>query len=77
MFYEMWRGVGKVRPAYIKNTARMLAEKYPDKFTIDFEYNKKAVSEILKTSKKVRNRVAGYITRLMKIKFEVQSVEQP
>ncbi|MEM1509039.1 MAG: 30S ribosomal protein S17e [Thermofilaceae archaeon] len=69
--------MGKVRPAYIKNTGRILVEKYPDKFTIDFEHNKKAVSEILKTSKKVRNRVAGYITRLMKIKFEAQSVEQP
>lgn len=69
--------MGKVRPAYIKNTARALVEKYPDKFTTDFEYNKKAVSEMLKASKKVRNRVAGYITRLMRIKLEAQSVEQP
>ena len=59
--------MGKVRPSYIKNTARRLLELYPDKFTKDFNKNKKLVSELTNiTSKRVRNRVAGYITRLVK-----------
>ncbi|HFC49141.1 MAG TPA: 30S ribosomal protein S17e [Thermofilum sp.] len=59
--------MGKVRPKYIKNTARRLVEMYPDRFTIDFEENKKAVMELTDiTSKRIRNQVAGYITRLMK-----------
>ena len=59
--------MGKVRPEYIKNTARRLVEMYPDRFTIDFEENKKAVMELTDiTSKRIRNQVAGYITRLMK-----------
>jgi len=59
--------MGKVRPKYIKNTARKLVEMYPDRFTTDFEENKKAVMELTDiTSKRIRNQVAGYITRLMK-----------
>ncbi len=59
--------MGKVRPAFIKNTAKRLLELYPDKFTTDFEHNKCMVQELTNiTSKRVRNRVAGYITRLVK-----------
>ncbi|AET33672.1 30S ribosomal protein S17e [Pyrobaculum ferrireducens] len=40
---------------------------YPDKFTDKFDENKKAVAELAEIpSKTVRNRVAGYITRLVK-----------
>ncbi|OYT62899.1 MAG: 30S ribosomal protein S17e [Thermofilum sp. ex4484_15] len=61
--------MGKVRPSYIKNTARRLLELYPDKFTTDFNQNKKLISELTNiTSKRVRNRVAGYITRLVKLR---------
>ncbi len=59
--------MGKVRPAYIKRTARRLLELYPDKFTTDFEHNKKMVQELTNiTSKRVRNRIAGYLVRLVK-----------
>lgn len=68
--------MGKVRPAYVKNTARMLLEKYPDKFTDDFEHNKRAVSELLQTSKRVRNRIAGYITRLVKRRQRLRALEE-
>ncbi len=61
------RGMGKVRPAYIKRSARILLEKYPNKFTADFEHNKRVLMEMTNiSSKKIRNRVAGYITRLVK-----------
>jgi len=43
-------------------------EKYPDKFTEDFEENKKIVNEVLVVeSKKIKDQVAGYITRLKKL----------
>ena len=62
--------MGKVRPAYIKRTARRLLELYPDKFTTDFEHNKKMVQELTNiTSKRVRNRIAGYLVRLVKQKM--------
>ncbi|GAA0244755.1 30S ribosomal protein S17e [Halobacterium noricense] len=42
----------------------MLLERYPEAFTDDFDRNKKSVSKLTNiTSKDVRNRVAGYITR--------------
>ena len=43
----------------------MLLEKYGDKFTDNFEENKKLLKEILTIpSKKIRNVLAGYITEL-------------
>jgi len=60
--------MGRVRQLYIKNTAKMLLERYRDKFTLDFDHNKRVVKELLNVeSKRVRNRIAGYITRLIKI----------
>ena len=60
--------MGKVRPLYIKRAARKLLESYRDKFTDDFEHNKRMVTELTDIkSKTLRNRVAGYITRLVKI----------
>ena len=57
--------MGKVRTETVKRTARELIEKFPDKFTSEYEANKAAVNEVLKApSKKLRNRIAGYVTRL-------------
>ena len=67
--------MGKVRPMYIKRTARALLEKNADKFTTDFEHNKRVVGELLKVSKRVRNRIAGYITRLMKQQARMKALE--
>jgi len=53
-----------IKPAYVKKTARMLMERYPDAFGDDFEHNKEVVSEVTNIeSKGVRNRIAGYVTR--------------
>ncbi len=60
--------MGKVRPRYIKSSARRLIALYPDRFTTDFEHNKQVLKELLpELTKRTRNRIAGYITRLMKI----------
>jgi len=49
----------------VKKIARELVERFPDKFTTDFETNKKLVESLTNiSSTKLRNRVAGYITQL-------------
>jgi len=59
--------VGRIRTSFIKKVARELYEKHKEKFSDDFEKNKKIVEELAEIkSKKVRNVVAGYITKLMK-----------
>jgi small subunit ribosomal protein S17e len=59
--------MGRVKPKYIKSLAEKLLEMYPDRFTDKFEENKRAVAELADIpSKAVRNKVAGYITRLVK-----------
>lgn len=69
--------MGNVRPRYIKNLARRLLEVYPDRFSDDFESNKKAVAELADIpSKTVRNRVAGEITRIVK-RMKAQVGEKP
>jgi len=58
--------LGKVRTELVKRIARELVERFPDKFTTDFETNKKLVKSLTNiSSTKVRNRVAGYTTRLV------------
>jgi len=51
---------------FIKQIARALLEKYGDKFTTDFNKNRQIIEQIAYiSSKKIRNQVAGYITKLM------------
>jgi small subunit ribosomal protein S17e len=53
-----------IKPAYVKKTAKLLMDRYPDAFADDFEHNKEVVTELTNVeSKGVRNRIAGYITR--------------
>ena len=60
--------LGNVRPEKVKRIARELIRKFPDKFTADFEENKKILSSIaLIPSTRLRNSIAGYITRLVSI----------
>jgi small subunit ribosomal protein S17e len=57
--------VGKVRIAAVKKVSRELLEKYPDKFTTDYEANKVALSTLVDArTKRLRNRIVGYVTRL-------------
>jgi small subunit ribosomal protein S17e len=52
-----------IKPAYVKKTATLLMQRYPDAFGPDFEHNKEVVEELTNIeSKGVRNRVAGYVT---------------
>jgi small subunit ribosomal protein S17e len=57
--------LGKVRTEQVKRIARELLDRYPNKFTTDFENNKKLVETLTNiSSTKLRNRVAGYTARL-------------
>lgn len=57
--------MGKVRTETVKRAARELVERFPDKFSNEYEANKLAVNELLRSpSKKLRNLIAGYVTRL-------------
>lgn len=47
----------------IKRISIELLEKYPSKFGLEFDANKKALNEVaVVTSKVLRNELAGYIT---------------
>ena len=58
------RRLGNIRPTYIKRVAIELLKKYPEEFTADYEHNKKKVSELTDVAyPRMRNRIAGYVTR--------------
>ncbi|MDI9623840.1 MAG: 30S ribosomal protein S17e [Methanothermobacter sp.] len=59
--------MGNIRTAFVKRIAKELIEKNPGKFTVDFEENKKLVEKFSTVNTKhLRNKIAGYITRLMR-----------
>ncbi|MHA1409523.1 MAG: 30S ribosomal protein S17e [Candidatus Odinarchaeia archaeon] len=60
--------MGRVRTVQVKSVTQQLVELYADKFNEDFEHNKKVVNEVAEIhSKKMRNKVAGYITHLVNL----------
>ncbi|HHF56112.1 MAG TPA: 30S ribosomal protein S17e [Thermoplasmatales archaeon] len=66
--------MGNVKPAFVKRIALELLQKFPEEFTDDFEKNKALVEKLTTIStKNVRNRVAGYITRLMEDRKKIEN----
>lgn len=60
--------LGKVKTQEIKNLGKELMMRFPSKLTTNFDENKRAVDELTKgTSTRVRNKVAGYITRTISL----------
>lgn len=59
--------MGRVKSVAIKTLGDELISQHGDKFTEDFEVNKKVLGEVKPIkSKRIRNILAGYITRKMK-----------
>lgn len=57
--------MGKVRIAAVKKVARELVERYPEKFTTNYDSNKTVLAELVDAkTKRLRNRIVGYVTRL-------------
>ncbi len=85
MTFRQWRtarlwgkneNLGKVRTELVKRTARDLLDRYPERFTTDFENNKKIVKSLTNiSSTRLRNRVAGYATRLLVIEQGIKISE--
>ncbi len=60
--------MGKVRPENVKKVSRELVERYPNKFSTDFQANKEALGSLIQVySPRLKNRIAGYVTRLSAI----------
>ena len=63
--------LGKVRTDTVKRTSREVLRRFPERFTGDFESDKLAVNDLVSTqSKRLRNRIAGYVTRLKVVEAE-------
>ena len=61
--------MGNIRPNYIKSLADQLLEEQGDVFTTDFAQNKENVTRYTNIeSKVIRNRVAGYIVRALRVR---------
>merc|ERR1712039_98425 len=62
-----WEAMGRVRTKTVKKAARVIVEKYYAKLTLDFQMNKKIAEEVASIpSKRLRNKIAGFTTHLMK-----------
>ena len=59
--------MGRVRTKLVKRAARVIIEKYYSRLTLDFDTNKKICEEVaMIPSKRLRNKIAGFVTHLMK-----------
>ncbi len=60
--------MGRIKTKLIKRKTKELFKAQGDKFTTDFDENKQIAMKYTKTnSKKLRNIIAGYMTRLKKM----------
>lgn len=68
--------MGKLLSKSIKNKADTLLELYKEKFNDNFENNKRMFNEFkIPYSKKVRNLLIGYITRLIVQQKKLQALQ--
>jgi len=69
--------LGNVRTEHIKRIAKELISRFPDKFSNDFEKNKRVVGELIQgATTKVRNQIAGYITHAFALTQTSSSPEE-
>jgi small subunit ribosomal protein S17e len=60
--------LGKVKTEQIKRIGKELMARYPDKFSSNFDDNKREVELLTQgTTTRVRNQIAGYITRALSL----------
>jgi len=57
--------MGRIKTKLVKRVAISLVEKIPDSFTKTFHENSRALGSTM-PSKRIRNMIAGYITRIKK-----------
>jgi small subunit ribosomal protein S17e len=62
-------GMGRIKTQMIKRLTLQLVKQHKQHFSTDYAANKQLVQRLLtEPSKKIRNTVAGYVTRLMQRK---------
>ncbi|THD20798.1 Ribosomal protein S17 [Fasciola gigantica] len=67
--------MGRVRTKTVKKASRLIIERFYSRLTRDFHTNKKVCADIACiNSKRLRNKIAGYVTHLMK-RFEKGPVQ--
>ncbi len=68
--------MGKVKTEQIKRVAKELLERFPAKFSNNFDNNKRKVQVLtIGTTVRVRNQIAGYITRTLSLAESESSSE--
>lgn len=59
--------MGRIRPGFVKRQAEQILQANRDRFGPNFEENKNALKELAEfPTKKLRNLIAGYITKKVK-----------
>ncbi|HIJ98912.1 TPA: 30S ribosomal protein S17e [archaeon] len=64
--------MGRIKTTFIKRVGEELLQKYKERFSKDYENNKKVLQEMINSgtlvtpSKKMRNKVAGYMVRAVR-----------
>merc|ERR1711959_190667 len=67
MGQQSQHNMGRVRTRTTKRAAKIIVEKYYQRLTMDFQTNKKICDEVASIqSKRLRNKIAGFLTHLMK-----------
>ena len=60
--------MGRIKTTLLRRTGQKLFKEHEKDFKKDFTFNKKKVDELISVrSKKLRNIIAGYVTRLHKL----------
>jgi len=59
--------MGRIKSTLIKRTSKRLVSEADELFSTKFDDNKKRLKDTM-PSKRIRNKVAGYITRLKRMK---------
>jgi small subunit ribosomal protein S17e len=68
--------LGKVKTEQIKRVGKELLARFPNKFTSNFDENKRLVASLTQgTTTRVRNQIAGYITRKLSLAQDSSSTE--
>ncbi len=57
--------MSRIKGTAVKRATFELLKKYPDRFTGDYEENKKKLERTI-DNKKIKNSIAGYLARLIK-----------
>ena len=64
--------MGRIKTKMIKRLTHQVVGLHKEEFKENFDENKKLVDRFMTTpSKKIRNAIAGYVTRLTKVKEDL------